>query len=159
MSRKPAKGAKPLAAPPAGVTMRQALTDPALLGDVLAGVSWRTWIVLLVAIMGEPLTDEERVIFKALTGRDREPGERAEEFWAVIGRRGGKSRAIAVLIVFIAVFVDHRSRIVPGEESRYRGRSSANRTAGPRCSGLRMRHHRIDGAPRADDPEQDGRVA
>jgi hypothetical protein len=35
--------------------MRQALTDPELLGNVLAGPSWRTWIVVLVAIMGEPL--------------------------------------------------------------------------------------------------------
>jgi hypothetical protein len=34
----------------------------------------------------------------------------------VIGRRGGKSRAVAVLIVFIAVFVDHSARIVPGEK-------------------------------------------
>jgi hypothetical protein len=99
-----------------GVTMRQALTDPELLGEVLAGDSWRFWVVLLVAIMGEPLDDEERSIFKRLTGREREPLARVEEFWAAIGRRGGKSRAIAVLIVFIATLVDHSRRIVPGEK-------------------------------------------
>jgi hypothetical protein len=42
--------------------------------------------------MGEALTDEERAIFAKLTGREREPGERVDELWCVIGRRGGKSR-------------------------------------------------------------------
>jgi hypothetical protein len=32
-----------------------------------------------------------------------------------VGRRGGKSRAIAVLIVFIAVFIDHSAVLVVGE--------------------------------------------
>ena len=109
MSHKPA-----IAAPPA-VTMRQALSDPALLGKVLAGNSWRAWRILLIAAMGEALTDEERAIFQILTGRPQEPGERVEEFWAIIGRRGGKSRAIAVLCVFIAVFIDHSPVLVIGE--------------------------------------------
>jgi hypothetical protein len=65
--------------------------------------------------MGEALDDEERAIFAKLTGRPAEPGERVEELWAVVGRRGGKSRAIAVLIVFIAVFVDHSAVLVIGE--------------------------------------------
>ena len=65
--------------------------------------------------MGEALDDEERAIFQRLTGRPQEPGERLEEFWAVVGRRGGKSRAIAVLSVFIAVFVDHAPVLVVGE--------------------------------------------
>jgi hypothetical protein len=109
MSR--ARAITPLATP----TMRRALSDPALLGDVLAGDSWRAWRILLIAMMGEPLDDEERVIFKALTGREREPLERVEEFWGIIGRRGGKSRAMAVLIVFLACFVSYQSVIAIGE--------------------------------------------
>jgi hypothetical protein len=97
------------------MTMRRALSDPALLGNVLAGESWRPWRVILIAAMGEALDDEERVIFQRLTGRVTEPGERVDELWAVVGRRGGKSRAIAVLIVFIAVFVDHSGVLVVGE--------------------------------------------
>jgi hypothetical protein len=73
-----------------------------LLGGVLAGDSWRPWRILLIAMMGEPLDAEERVIFAELTGRPTEPLERCEEFWGVIGRRGGKSRAIAVLCTYIA---------------------------------------------------------
>jgi hypothetical protein len=48
---------------------------------------------MMIAAMGEALTDEERVTFTALTGRAQEPLQRVEEFAAVVGRRGGKSRA------------------------------------------------------------------
>ena len=97
------------------VTMRDALTDPNLFGTVLAGDTWVVWRVLLIAAMGEPLTAEERVIFKAVTGRDREPGQRCEELWAIVGRRGGKTRAIAVLASYIAALCDHREYLAPGE--------------------------------------------
>ena len=108
--------AKPATRPVGGVTMRQALTDPELLAGVLPGESRRAWRILLIAINGEALDDEERAVFTALTGRAKEPGQRVEEFWGVIGRRGGKSSAIAALIVFVAVFVDHTRRIIPGEK-------------------------------------------
>jgi hypothetical protein len=44
---------------------------------------------LLVAAIGEPLTDSERKTFTTLTGREREPGRCVEEFIGVIGRRHG----------------------------------------------------------------------
>jgi cold shock CspA family protein len=55
------------------VSIREALTDPRLLGNVLAGDSWHAWRVLLIAAMGEELTEAERATFTALTGREREP--------------------------------------------------------------------------------------
>jgi hypothetical protein len=42
-----------------------------------------------------------------LTGRAQEPLQRVEEFAAVVGRRGGKSRAMATLAVFIAGLCKH----------------------------------------------------
>ena len=81
----------------------------------MGGYSWLAWRILLIAAMGEPLTDEERAIFTKLTGREREPGERVGELWCVIGRRGGKSRAIAALLVYLATMVDYRSQLVSGE--------------------------------------------
>jgi hypothetical protein len=108
-------GAKAKGTPKAAISMRRALEDPQLLGGVLAGDSWRAWRIILIAGWGEALTDDERVIFTRLTGRAREPLERCEELWAIIGRRGGKSRAISTLVAFIACLVDHSSRIVPGE--------------------------------------------
>ena len=43
-------------------TLRKALADPQLLGGALAGESWQSWRALLIAAMGEELTDEEREI-------------------------------------------------------------------------------------------------
>src|ERR1700733_11098625 len=86
----------------ATITMRRALEDPQLLGGVLAGDSWRAWRILLIAPWGEAPTGEERVFLRPLPGRAREPLERCEELWAIIGRRGGKSRAISTLVAFIA---------------------------------------------------------
>ena len=71
------------------VTIRDALADPALLGSVLPGESWVAWRVLMIAAMGEALTDCEREMFARLTGREREPLRRVEEFEVVVGRRGG----------------------------------------------------------------------
>jgi hypothetical protein len=95
------------------VSMREALSDPALLGGVLAGETWGAWRVLLIAAMGEQLTDAEREIFKRLTGREVEPLQRVEELAAVVGRRGGKSRAMALLAAYIAGLCKHK--LVRGE--------------------------------------------
>ena len=75
------------------ISIREALADPKLLGGVLAGDSWRTWRTLMIAAMGEALTDDERRTFTKLTGREREPLQRIEEAALIIGRRGGKSRS------------------------------------------------------------------
>jgi len=89
------------------ITIRKALTDKKLLGSVLAGDSWRAWRTLMIAAMGEALTDDERAIFTQLTGRALEPLQRVEELEAVVGRRGGKSRAMATLAVYIAALCKH----------------------------------------------------
>ena len=95
-------------------SIRNALNDPALLGNVLAGDSWLPWRTLLIASMGEALDDDERKLFTQLTGREREPGQRVEELCAVVGRRGGKSRAMSTLAVYIAGLCEHE-RLVRGE--------------------------------------------
>jgi hypothetical protein len=97
------------------VSLRRALTDPKLLGSALAGDSWLAWRILLIAAAGEVLTDSERAIFTKLTGRAREPGKLVHELVAIVGRRGGKSRAMAVLLCWIAGLCDHRGMLAPGE--------------------------------------------
>jgi hypothetical protein len=97
------------------VPLREALSDPNLLGTAIAGDSWRSWRGLLIAAMGEELSEDEREIFSKLTGRDREPLQRIDQFAAVIGRRGGKSRAMATLATYIAGLCDHSDALVPGE--------------------------------------------
>ena len=64
---------------------------------IFAGPSWAGWRVLLIAIIGDALTADERVVFESLSGRPQEPGEAVDEFWAAIGRRSGKTRSMAIL--------------------------------------------------------------
>ena len=97
------------------VTMRKALSDAGLLKHVLAGDSWRTWRVLLIAAMGERLTDDERVIFKQITGREHEPNKRVSELEVIAGRRGGKTIALAAQATYISALCDHRDTLAPGE--------------------------------------------
>lgn len=95
------------------ITIRKALNDKKLLGSVLVGPSWLAWRVLLIAAMGEVLRDDEREVFAKLTGRANEPLQCVEEFCAVVGRRGGKSRAMATLAVYVAGLCKHK--LVRGE--------------------------------------------
>lgn len=104
-------------APLPPTTMRAVLSDPNLLGRVMSGASWLPWRVLLIAMMGEALTDAERVVFTKLTGRSHEPLQRVESFWAITGRRGGKGYAMAVLLVYLSVFVDYRRALTFGEQA------------------------------------------
>jgi hypothetical protein len=97
------------------VTLRRALTDRGLLGSILAGDSWLPWRAILLASMGEELDADERVAFQSLTGRLTEPLERVEELWAVVGRRGGKTRSAATLAVYLAALCDHRKHLAAGE--------------------------------------------
>ena len=97
------------------VPMRRALSDQDLFAPILAGESWAGWRTLLIAICGEELTEDERIGFTALTGREREPLEPVEEFWGIIGRRSGKTRAAAVLAAWIAALCDHSGALAPGE--------------------------------------------
>ena len=97
------------------VTLRNALSDPQLLGNALQGESFFPWRTMGMAAMGEALTDEERPVFKKLTGREHEPLQRVSELAIVAGRRAGKSRALATLAAYIAGLCDWRDVLVPGE--------------------------------------------
>ena len=100
------------------VTMRDALADPAYFGEVYAGESLATWRALLIAALGEELTEAERDLFQAVTGREREPLAPVAEFWGVIGRRGGKTRSMGVLTSYLAGCCDHRDVLGPGERGK-----------------------------------------
>jgi hypothetical protein len=99
----------------ATISLRAALSDPHLLGHCLQGPSWLPWRTLLFAAMGEALTDEERVLFKQLTGREREPLARVSELEVVAGRRAGKSTAMSALAAYVASCCDHTDALARGE--------------------------------------------
>jgi hypothetical protein len=96
-------------------TLRIALSAPELLAGALSGETWHGWRALLLAAMGEPLKPEELETFRRLTERQEPPKERVSELVAVVGRRGGKSRAIATLLCYLACLVDYKARLATGE--------------------------------------------
>jgi hypothetical protein len=97
------------------VSLREALSDPALLGHALPGDSWRTWRVMLMACMGEQLTEDELVTYTELTGRSSSPTEPIAEGTFAVGRRGGKSRALSVLTSYISTLCQH-PKLAKGEK-------------------------------------------
>jgi Phage Terminase len=86
-----------------------ALTHPDLLGAALGpATTWSTWLAVLKAAFGLPLSDQQRATFVQVAGPRSPPTRRVRELWAIVGRRGGKSRVAAALAIYIACFVQHR---------------------------------------------------
>jgi len=95
--------------------MREALSDPQLLGNALPGPSWFLWRTMLIAMQGEPLTPEELEAFEVVTGRKTSPTEPVEEAAFVVGRRGGKDRTMSVLATYLAGCIDYTGTLAKGE--------------------------------------------
>ncbi|WRH61575.1 MAG: hypothetical protein RSE12_14510 [Fuscovulum sp.] len=95
--------------------IRTAMTDPKLFGLELGGESFAAWRALLCGFYGLSLTEDEAAIWQEITRREELPTEAHDELWLAVGRRGGKSRAAALVAVFEAVFMDHRPKLAPGE--------------------------------------------
>jgi len=89
------------------VPIRDALQRSDLLGSALPGDTWLPHRTLLIAAMGEELTDQEREVFRMITGRDREPGVQVDELVAVLGRRAGKTRSAGTLAAYVATLCFH----------------------------------------------------
>jgi len=97
------------------MNIRDAMTDPALFGGTFGSDSFVSWRALLGGFYGLSLSDAEAEIFRTLTGRTDTPAEAHDELWLVVGRRGGKSHAAALLAIYEACFQDHRDKLAPGE--------------------------------------------
>ena len=76
----------------------QFMSDPAIFGNQFSNESWDSWRALLSGFYGEECTDTAK--FKTLT--QRTPHGPYGELWMVIGRRGGKSHAAALIAVYEA---------------------------------------------------------
>jgi hypothetical protein len=77
--------------------------------------TWRAWRAFLAALFALPMTEEQREIFTACTGRQTPPVEPFGEAWLVCGRRSGKSLTLALVAVFMACFKDWSAHLAPGE--------------------------------------------
>lgn len=97
------------------VTIRDAMTDRGLFGDMFGGDSFAAWRALLAGFYGLPLTDQEAAIWAKITAQEYTAGALFRELWLAMGRRGGKSQVAALLAIFEALLNDHRDKLAPGE--------------------------------------------
>ena len=95
----------------------QALDDPAVFRPWLERGDWTAWRAFLAALFALPQSDAERALYDVHTGRATLPAEPFSEAALVIGRRGGKSFALALVAVFLAAFRDYRQYLQPGERA------------------------------------------
>ncbi len=101
----------------------RAMSDPDVFGEAFrpsrdGADTWRAWRVFLTCLFGLPLDADAAELVKHHTGRSDLPNAGGfSEACIVCGRRGGKSRILSLIGLFLAVFVDHSDRLAPGEKA------------------------------------------
>ena len=71
--------------------------------------------MFLRALFALPMNDADLAVFTEHTGRATPPAVPFKEAALICGRRGGKSRVLALIAVFIACFIDHTPHLAAGE--------------------------------------------
>lgn len=79
-----------------------AMNDARLLGSAFSGPTWAAWRAVLAGAFALPMDAAQRETFARLAGGREPPAQRARELFAVVGRRGGKSRVAAGLAVYLS---------------------------------------------------------
>jgi len=77
--------------------------------------TWAPWRVFLRALFALPMSADDLAVYRHHTGRTEAPTQAFAEAALVIGRRGGKSRVLALIAVYLATFRDYSAYIAPGE--------------------------------------------
>ena len=80
-----------------------------------AGDTWARWRTFLRALFALPPEPGDLETYAACAGRADWPAEPATEAALIVGRRGGKSRVLALIAVFLATFRDYGEFLAPGE--------------------------------------------
>lgn len=112
---------RPIARPPHPFaesipTIDDVVNDPALFSPHFRDrESWQPWRSFNKVLFGLPLNDDDLALYRACTGRYEPPLERAIEAWIAVGRRGGKSRNVALIAAYLACFIDWSPYLVAGE--------------------------------------------
>lgn len=76
---------------------------------------WTAWRAFVAAVFGLPMGAAELAAYRECTGRVDPPTSRQREVWTPVGRRGGKSRVLALIGVYLACCEDHYQYLDPGE--------------------------------------------
>lgn len=78
--------------------------------------SWSVWKAIIAAIFALDMSDEQLALYRQVSGRTQVPTNVAKEVYLILGRRGGKSRILALVAVWLAAFFDYSEHLVPGEQ-------------------------------------------
>jgi phage terminase large subunit-like protein len=97
------------------VNILEALNDEHLFAPHFTGESWSAWKGFLAALFALSAPDGTTEGYGACTGRAKPPGAPFTEAALIVGRRGGKSRILALVAVYLAVFRDYVPHLAPGE--------------------------------------------
>jgi hypothetical protein len=81
----------------------------------VSGSTWAFWRMVLGVLFNLPLTVDQRDLALKHTGRTVLFAQPIRELFLCIGRRGGKSRVIALIATYLACFSDYSSVLAPGE--------------------------------------------
>ena len=97
------------------VDLLTALNDPTLFKPLFNQHSWSQWKAFLATLFAQPLTEHQTKLYHDHTGRTTPPTQPFREAALIIGRRGGKSRILALIAVYLATFHDYSEYLAPGE--------------------------------------------
>jgi hypothetical protein len=95
------------------MTLAQALLDQNLFGRHFKSSSWAAWRSFLAALFAEAPCD--LALFQACTGRSLWPAAPFTEAVTIVGRRGGKSRILALIAAYLATMRDYGPHLAAGE--------------------------------------------
>ena len=77
--------------------------------------SWAAWKVFLRALFAEAAGPDDLEVYRARTGRTAWPSAAFTEAALIVGRRGGKSRILAPIAVYLGCFRDYAPHLAAGE--------------------------------------------
>jgi hypothetical protein len=95
------------------------LDDPDVYAPHFRGgaVSWAAWRAFLAALFALPMDDSALALYRHHTGRTEAPTQAFTEAALICGRRGGKSRILALLAVYLATCRDYAPLLAAGEKA------------------------------------------
>ena len=118
-SHQEAQEAAQLAARPPRPTLLQAFDDSEYFSSFFSPPgSWKNWRIFLKVISGEKLEPDEVELAFQCTGRKELPENGFDEFYGVVGRRGGKSRIMAFIAAYEAAYGGWLDFLASGEQAQ-----------------------------------------
>ncbi len=92
-----------------------AFDHPHLFAPEFPMPAWGAWRAFLAALTGAALSPDELAMYRQCTGRLEPPLAPFREAALIVGRRGGKSKLLALVAVYLACFRDYAPHLAAGE--------------------------------------------